>query len=109
MTLQSIARWVSNQTGISVEKMQSKSRKREIVTARKGAIWLSRKYTTHTLKDIGDFYGGRDHSTIIHSCTFVDDYRGFVFDNTFAFLDRYRPEQPAHEFAEDEFLADIAL
>ncbi|MEL6413198.1 MAG: helix-turn-helix domain-containing protein, partial [Bacteroidota bacterium] len=50
-----------------------KSRKREVVLARQTAMYLSKKYTNHSLKSIGDYFGGRDHSTVIHALQTIND------------------------------------
>jgi len=59
---------VETLTGISFDLMKGKSRKREIVEARHLAMYMEKKYTKSSLKSIGLKYGGRDHSTVIHSC-----------------------------------------
>lgn len=53
--------------------LTSRTRKREVVSARQIAIYLSKLHTTHTLEHIGKKFGGRDHSTVIHSCTIVEN------------------------------------
>lgn len=63
--LKSILQSVCDKLDLEYDKVKSKSRKREHVTARMIAISLSCKYTDYTLKEIGKFYK-RDHSTIIY-------------------------------------------
>lgn len=58
---------------ISVENLKSKSRKRELVTARQAAMYFIKQYTTHSLKSIGQYFGGRDHSTVSHALHAVED------------------------------------
>jgi chromosomal replication initiator protein len=50
-------------------------------------MYFAKKLTKHSLKAIGDYFGGRDHSTVIHSCQTVEDlmetdrrFKGFVDD-----------------------------
>lgn len=43
------------------------SRRVEAVRARKYIFFLSRKYTILSLKEIGEYFGGRDHTTVIHN------------------------------------------
>jgi chromosomal replication initiator protein len=57
----------------SVELMKSKSRKRELVVARQVAMYFAKEYTNHSLKSIGQHFGGRDHSTVIHAVQSVND------------------------------------
>ncbi|MBU0520528.1 chromosomal replication initiator protein DnaA, partial [bacterium] len=52
---------------ISLEALRGKSRKKEIVFARMIAMTLMCELTEHSLKTIGAFFGGRDHSTVIHA------------------------------------------
>ncbi len=49
-------------------KLRDKTRKKEIVLARQIAMFLSKEMTKSSLKTIGLHFGGRDHSTVIHSC-----------------------------------------
>ncbi len=58
---------------IPLEQLKSKSRKREIVTARQVAMYLAKKHTNHSLKSIGHYFGGRDHSTVIHALQVVNN------------------------------------
>ncbi len=64
---------VADYYGIPIEQLVSKSRKRNIVTARQLSMYLSKKLTSQSLKDIGAHFGGKDHSTVIYSCTSVDN------------------------------------
>ena len=52
---------------VTFEELQRKSRKREYAEPRQVAMYLLSKYTTMTLKSIGNMFGGRDHSTVIHA------------------------------------------
>jgi chromosomal replication initiator protein len=58
---------------IPVEAVKSKTRKREIVQARQIAMYFTKDLTKASLKNIGIFFGGRDHSTVIHACQTVND------------------------------------
>ncbi len=58
---------------VSVESLKSKSRKRELVTARQAAMYFIKKYTSHSLKSIGQYFGGRDHSTVSHALQAIED------------------------------------
>lgn len=59
--------------GVSVDDVKGKSRKREFVVARQTSMYLMDLFFTGTLKAIGIFHGGRDHSTVIHSKETVND------------------------------------
>lgn len=68
-----IIKYVSSNTGISIPLMMGKGREREIVEARHIAMFFIKKQTSLSLKSIGLFFGGRDHSTIINACQVVSD------------------------------------
>ena len=48
--------------------LKSPSRQRTVVLARSVAMYLARQATDKTLIEIGSFFGGRDHSTVLHGC-----------------------------------------
>lgn len=52
----------------TVEEMDSKKRTKSIATPRQVAMYLCREMTTMSLPKIGEAFGGRDHSTVIHAC-----------------------------------------
>src|SRR3546814_3843727 len=58
---------------VPVEMVKSKLRKREIVQARQISMYLAKNHTKTSLKYIGAFFGGRDHSTVIYACQTVED------------------------------------
>ena len=68
-----IQKTVAAYYNISLEELKSKSRKRELVTARQVAMYFVKKYTSYSLKSIGHYFGGRDHSTVIHALQAVND------------------------------------
>ena len=68
-----IQKTVAAHFNISLESLKSKSRKRELVTARQVAMYFVKKYTSYSLKSIGHYFGGRDHSTVSHALQAVND------------------------------------
>lgn len=68
-----IQKFVQNYFDISIELMKAKTRKREVVVARQVSMYLAKEYTNMSLKSIGAHFGGRDHSTVIHAITTVND------------------------------------
>lgn len=66
--LKAIAEQSARRYGLTVADLKSGSRRRTVVAARDTAIFLARRLTTKSLQEIGDFFGGRDHTTILHSC-----------------------------------------
>lgn len=68
-----IQKSVSEYYGISIEDLKAKTRKKEIVIARQVSMYFCKEFTNHSLKSIGYHFGGRDHSTVIHAITTVND------------------------------------
>lgn len=58
---------------VPIDKLKEKTRKRAIVQARQLSMYLAKMYTKNSLKVIGKQFGGRDHSTVIHSCQAIQD------------------------------------
>jgi chromosomal replication initiator protein len=74
LTIDKIKDYVSAFFNIAIENLESKSRKHEIALARQMAMYLAKQYTELSLKSIGSFFGNRDHSTVLHSCTTIENY-----------------------------------
>jgi chromosomal replication initiator protein len=55
--------------------MLSKRRSRSIARPRQVAMALARELTNHSLPEIGDAFGGRDHTTVLHACDRVKNLR----------------------------------
>ena len=71
ITAETIMQTVSNYYGITTADLISSTRRREITVPRQIAIYLTREMTTMSLPQIGQAFGNRDHSTILHSCNTV--------------------------------------
>ena len=61
---------------ISVTDLISTKKKRFYSYPRQLAMYLSRKYTTLSFKDIGDSFGNKDHSTVIYAVRRIEKYKG---------------------------------
>ena len=72
LTVDEILETVCNHYNVSASAVNSKSRKRELVLARQISMYFAQKYTKMPSSRIGKLVGGRDHSTVIHSCTQVE-------------------------------------
>lgn len=72
LTIDDILDTVCNHFNVSVANVASRSRKRDYVTARQVSMYLAQKYTKIPASRIGKLVGGRDHSTVIHSCTQIE-------------------------------------
>lgn len=73
LSIESIQDYVCEYFGINTNKVREKTRKQEIVEARQIAMYLAKKYTESSLKTIGLHFGGRDHSTVIHAISTVEE------------------------------------
>lgn len=73
ITIDIIQKMVCDYFAVPYEKLLQKTRKREIVQARQITMYLAKTYTKNSLKTIGEHFGGRDHTTVIHSCKTVKD------------------------------------
>lgn len=71
ITVEYIQKMVCDYFNLPVEKMQSKTRKREIVQARQLAMFFSKSYTKSSLAAIGSKCGNKDHATVLHACKTV--------------------------------------
>jgi len=60
---------------IKVADLFSKKRTRAIARPRQVAMWLCREVTSHSFPEIGDAFGGRDHTTVIHAVKTIDSLR----------------------------------
>lgn len=65
---------VAEKLGLEIDQVEGKSRKRDIVSARQIGMYLSKAYTAASFKEIGQCFGGRDHSTVIHACKTIKDH-----------------------------------
>ena len=81
LTIDDILETVCNHFGVSQQNVFSKSRKRQLVQVRQISMYLAQKYTKMPAARIGQLIGGRDHSTVLHSCTAVE--QRMKVDNSF--------------------------
>lgn len=73
LSIEFIANLVGDYFDVEIETLKSKTRKRNIVQARQISMHLAKSLTEKSLASIGKFFGGRDHSTVIHACSTVSD------------------------------------
>ena len=65
--LEDVSKAIQKYYDLSLADLKSKKRIREVSFARQMAMFLMKKHTNKSLRDIGMFFGGRDHSTVLHS------------------------------------------
>jgi chromosomal replication initiator protein len=73
LTIETIQKRVADHFQIRHSDMTSKRRPNNIAIPRQVAMYLARTLTKHSLQEIGDAFGGRDHGTVIHACKAVDN------------------------------------
>lgn len=75
ISLELIQKTVADYFRIKVADMYSQKRNRAIARPRQVAMWLSRELTDRSLPEIGDAFGGRDHTTVLHACRTIGELR----------------------------------
>jgi chromosomal replication initiator protein len=75
VTVENIQKTVAEYFKIRVADLLSKRRSRSIARPRQMAMALAKELTTHSLPEIGDAFGGRDHTTVLHACRRIRDLR----------------------------------
>ena len=81
LTIDDILEKVCRHFGVTQQEVVSKSRKRDFVQVRQVSMYLAQKYTKMPASRIGQLIGGRDHSTVIHSCSAIE--QRLKLDKTF--------------------------
>jgi len=71
ISVEYIQKIVSDYFKVPIEQLTGKTRKRQVVQARQISMYLAKSFTDNSLKAIGKYFGGRDHSTVIHACRAV--------------------------------------
>lgn len=74
LTIDDIKEDVATYYKLSIDLLESKSRKHEIALARQMCMYIAKQLTSLSLKSIGSHFGGRDHSTVLHSCQTIENY-----------------------------------
>ncbi|WP_435213337.1 chromosomal replication initiator protein DnaA [Luminiphilus sp. nBUS_16] len=80
VSLDNIKRIVAEYYKIKLAELMSKRRSRSIARPRQVAMALSKELTNHSLPEIGDSFGGRDHTTVLHACRKIKELRETTSD-----------------------------
>jgi len=75
VTIDNIQKTVAEYFKIRVADLLSKRRSRSITRPRQVAMALAKELTNHSLPEIGDAFGGRDHTTVLHACRVIKELR----------------------------------
>lgn len=75
VSIENIQRTVAEYYKIKVADLLSKRRTRSVTRPRQMAMALAKELTNHSLPEIGDAFGGRDHTTVLHACKKIVELR----------------------------------
>ena len=75
VSIDNIQRTVAEYYKIKVADLHSKRRNRSVARPRQVAMSLAKELTSHSLPEIGDAFGGRDHTTVLHACRKIDELK----------------------------------
>jgi len=75
VSLENIQRTVADYYKIKVADLLSKRRSRSVARPRQVAMALAKELTSHSLPEIGDAFGGRDHTTVLHACRKIGELK----------------------------------
>ena len=80
VSIDNIQRTVAEYYKIKVADLMSKRRSRSVARPRQVAMALAKELTNHSLPEIGDAFGGRDHTTVLHACRKIKELRETISD-----------------------------
>jgi len=75
ITINNIQKVVAEYYKIRISDLHSKSRSRQVARPRQVAMALAKELTAHSLPEIGEAFGGRDHTTVLHACRKVSELK----------------------------------
>lgn len=75
VTMENIQKTVADYYKVRIADLLSKRRSRSIARPRQVAMALAKELTSHSLPEIGDAFGGRDHTTVLHACKRIKELR----------------------------------
>ena len=75
VSIENIQRVVAEYYKIKISDLLSKRRSRSVARPRQVAMSIAKELTNHSLPEIGDAFGGRDHTTVLHACRKIKELR----------------------------------
>ena len=75
VSIDNIQKTVAEYFKIKIADILSKRRSRSVARPRQIAMALAKELTNHSLPEIGDAFGGRDHTTVLHACRKIKELR----------------------------------
>ena len=76
ITIENIQKTVADYYKLRVSELLSERRSRSVARPRQVAMALAKELTSHSLPEIGEAFGGRDHTTVLHACRRIKELRG---------------------------------
>ena len=76
VSIENIQKVVAEYFNMKISDLLSKRRNRSIARPRQVAMALAKELTSHSLPEVGDAFGGRDHTTVLHACRKIDSLKG---------------------------------
>ena len=80
VTIDNIQKTVAEYYNIKLADILSKRRSRSVARPRQLAMALAKELTNHSLPEIGDAFGGRDHTTVLHACRKIQELKDAQHD-----------------------------
>ena len=80
VSVENIQKTTAEYYNIKMSDILSKRRSRSVARPRQMAMFLAKELTNYSLPEIGDSFGGRDHTTVIHACKKINELRSFNLD-----------------------------
>ena len=80
VSVENIQKTTAEYYNIKLSDLLSKRRSRSVARPRQMAMFLAKELTNYSLPEIGESFGGRDHTTVIHACKKIKELRGFNLD-----------------------------
>ncbi|HED54398.1 MAG TPA: chromosomal replication initiator protein DnaA [Phycisphaerales bacterium] len=73
VTIEQIIEHITDYFGVKLSDLQSRKRTRSIALPRQVGMYLAKQHTRHSLQEIGGYFGGRDHTTVLHAVRTIGD------------------------------------
>ena len=80
VSVENIQKTTAEYYNIKLSDILSKRRSRSVARPRQMAMFLAKELTNYSLPEIGESFGGRDHTTVIHACKKINELRAFNLD-----------------------------
>ncbi len=75
ITIENIQKTVAEYYKVKIADLLSKRRSRSVARPRQMAMAMAKELTNHSLPEIGDAFGGRDHTTVLHACRVIAEFK----------------------------------